>query len=760
MKDFATLTTLSHWVSLLAVLPLLSFLLATLPAQANDSETTTQPKTPLTLSDIFGTNAPDWDRGGLPDIVGWMPDGQYWVQRTDYGLAKVHARTGAMAMLFDTNRIHIALAESSAPEGHGPRTEAKPARVTNFRADSRFSAVLVERESDVLLYDLKSGEAVPLTQSPQIREQNATFSPDGNRIAFVRNGNLFVAPRINPKDGKPLTQDGNEAILNGRLDWVYEEEVYGRGQTTGYWWSPDSKHIAFLRIDDRPIQPFQIVDHLPQLQNVENWRYPKAGTPNPVVTLGIVAIDGKSPAKFVDLSAYPEADRLIVRVDWTPDSKHVIYQVQNRIATFLDLNLAEVGTGKSKRVLRETTEAWVEIIDNPHFLKDGSFLWLSERDGRRHIYRYKTDGTLVKRLTEGEWDAKGIRTVNEDEGFIAFTSNEYSPTEDHLYRINLDGSERKRISQERGSHNPTFSPDGRLFLDRHSTYGSLPTLTLCDGATGNPIRLVADNTELESVLSRFQEPKSEFLQVKARDGFVMEAQIIRPANFDPQKKYPVYMSVYGGPGAQTVRNSWRGGVGMFERMLTEKGIIVWKCDNRSASGKGAKSAWACYKQLGVSELADIEDSLTYLKSLPYIDGSRIGISGWSYGGFLTAYALTHSKSFKMGIAGAGVHDWTLYDTIYTERYMDTPQNNPQGYKIASCVEAAKDCAGRLLLLHGMMDDNVHLQNSVQLMYALQKAGKDFDIMFYPSPASRHGIGDRDLNKHLRQVELEFIQKNL
>jgi dipeptidyl-peptidase-4 len=690
--------------------------------------------------------------------VGWLPDGLHWVQKTEQGLAKVNARSGEMASLYDGEQLEIALASLTTTEGRGP--SATPGRLENFRADASFSGVLMERDDDIVLYNFATGEAVPITQSPQVKEQNATFSPDGNRIAFVREGNLYVAPRINPKDGKQLTKDGSEVILNGRLDWVYEEEVYGRGQTTGYWWSPDSKQIAFLRIDDRPIKPFQIVDHLPQLQNVENWRYPKAGTPNPIVTLGVVAIDGKTPPRFIDLSEYPENDRLIVRVEWHPNSKQLTYQMQNRIATYLDLNIADVSTGKSKRILRETTEAWVEIIDTPRFLKDGSFVWLSERDGRRHIYRYKTDGTLVQRITKGDWDARSIRAVNEEEGFIAFVSNEYSPTEDQLYKVNLDGSERKRLTQEQRTHNPVFSPDGKLFLDTSSAYGIVPTMTLCEGATGKPLRTVSANTELASILTRYQNPQSEFLQVKTRDGFVMEAQIIKPANFDPSKKYPVFMSVYAGPGAQTVRNSWRGGVGMFERLLSEKGIIVWKCDNRSASGKGAKSAWACYKKLGVSELADIEDSLTYLKGLPYIDGSRIGISGWSYGGFMAAYALTHSKSFKMGIAGAGVHDWTLYDTIYTERYMDTPQNNPQGYKISSCVEAAKDCSGRLLLIHGMMDDNVHLQNSVQLMYALQKAGKGFDVMFYPSPSSRHGIGDRDLSRHLRQVELEFIEKNL
>lgn len=744
-------------LSLLTLLAVFTVALAVVPAHAQ-SPSPSKARRPVTLDDIYAPDAPDWDRGDLPEIVGWMPDGKHYVQRTPDGLTLVATTTGAKRPLYDSKHMEIALASIPSVGGHGPAVRL--ARQANFAMDREMTAALIEGDEDIFLYDFKSGEAQPLTQTPGVQEQNATFSPDKTKVAFFRKGNLYVMDPKAPGSEKRLTHDGTDLILNGRLDWVYEEEVYGRGRTTGYWWSPDGKYIAFLRLDDKEVVNFPIVDHLPRQQNVENWRYPLAGDPNPKVSLGIVPVDGSASPKFVDLSKYPEADRLVVRVAWQPDSKQVWFQMQNRIGNYLDLNVADVTTAKTKTLFRETTPAWVEIIDNPRFLKDGSFLWLSERTGYRHIYRYKPDGNLLATITKGEWDVRGIRAVNEDEGFIAFISSQDSPIQDNAYRVNLDGTDLKRLTAAPGQHDVSFALNGAFFVDTRSTWNTPPTMHLCNGSTGEDVRLIADNAALKSRLAEFQEAKVEFLQVKTRDGFVMEAEITKPANFDPNKKYPVYMSVYAGPGAQTVRGGFGGGVGMFDQILADKGIIVWRCDNRSASGKGAKSAWACYKKMGVSELADIEDSLTYLKSLPYIDGSRIAISGWSFGGFMTAYALTHSKSFKIGIAGAGVMDWRLYDTIYTERYMDTPQNNPEGYKITSCIEGAKDCAGKLLLLHGMMDDNVHLQNTIQLTYALQKAGKEFEMMIYPSPRSRHGIGDRDQSRHLRDTELRFIEKNL
>jgi dipeptidyl-peptidase 4 len=717
------------------------------------------PRKKWTLDEVFPADGADPLRPETPEILGWTPDSRYYLVKTGEGVDKVAAVNGkvvASARVQAGDAPGTLVADLTEGLG-GPRPVARAASPLSLAPDG--GAFFLHGADGSTLYEFTpDGIALP-GQRPQIKGNNPTFSPDGQLVAFTRDGNLYVAPKSATDAAKPLTKDGTATILNGQLDWVYEEEVYGRGDTKGFWWSPDSKYIAFLRIDDRPLKPYPIIDHLPRQQNVETWYYPLAGDPNPLITLWVVAADGKTAPKAVELTKYPETDRLIVRVAWSPDGKQVWFQMQNRIGSWLDLNAADATTGKTTTVLRERTEAWTEIIDNPTWLKDGSFLWLSDRTGYRHIYRYRPDGQLVRQVTEGEWDVRALRSVDEAAGLISYTGWEGSPINNGAYTVKLDGTGRRKVTREDAWHNFNPSPDGRFLVDTYSTCDTPPVTVLRDGYTGETLRTLTDNAALRERLATYQNPTVENLQVKARDGFVMEAQIIKPANFDPNKKYPVFMQVYAGPGAQTVRNSF-GNVGGFDRVLAEKGIIIWRCDNRSASGKGMKSAWACYKQLGVSELQDIEDSLKYLATLPYVDAGRVGISGWSYGGFMTAYALTHSKLFKMGIAGAGVHDWHLYDTIYTERYMDTPQNNPTGYEATSVVKGAKDCTGKLLILHGMMDDNVHLQNSIQLIYELQKANKDFEVMIYPSPRSRHGIGDRDLNRHMREVELRFIEKNL
>jgi dipeptidyl-peptidase-4 len=731
----------------------LPLLIALLPLFAPNAAAQ-MPRQKFTFDDLYGRAAIDFS-GDLPYVSQWLKDGEHYLEYGYNGLMKVEARTGKSEPFHDARRMEADLA---AIPSIGLRAAGALANPVAFQLDSTETKALLVHRNDIFTYNFPANRVIRVTQTPDEHKTNQTFSPDGKTVAYVKKGNLYVAQADRPSSEKQLTKDGNDLILNGRLDWVYEEEVYGRGQTTGYKWSPDGRYIAFLRIDDRPVRPFIIVDNVPRQQIVESWRYPLAGDPNPNVTLGVVAVDGSTPPKFVDLSKYPEADRLLVRFSWHPDSRRLFYQVQNRIATFLDLNVADVVNGKVTTLFRETTPAWVEIIDNPQWLKDGTFLWLSERTGYRHIYRYKPDGSLLGAVTQGEWDVRRVQRLDEDGQYIYFTASEHSPLANHAYRIKLDGTDFKRLTESEGEHEVDFSPSGALFLDTRSDYNTPPELRVREGRTGRDIRLVADNADLKKTIARYQMPKAEFVQVKARDGFLLEAVLLKPADFDPNKKYPVYCPVYAGPGAQTVQDEFEGD--SFDRLLVSKGILVWRCDNRSASGKGAKSAWTAYKRLGVGELQDIEDGVSYLKSLPYVDGNRLAISGWSYGGFMVEYALTHSKSFKVGIAGAGVSDWHLYDTIYTERYMDTPKNNPEGYKNTAPVQAAANLSGKLLILHGMMDDNVHLQNSTQLIYALQKAGKDFEVMFYPGSQSRHGIGDRDLNRHLRQRELDFLDKNL
>jgi dipeptidyl-peptidase-4 len=407
-----------------------------------------------------------------------------------------------------------------------------------------------------------------------------------------------------------------------------------------------------------------------------------------------------------------------------------------------------------KTLLRETTKAWVDVNGQPVWLKDGSFLWLSERTGFKHLYQYSADGKQIRQITNGPWEVRTLHGIDAANEWIYFSGTERSVLGTDVYRVHLDGSGLKRLSEAPGQHNANFNPSLTAYLDTFSDVSTPPSTSLHRG-DGTRVRVVDAN---EAPLMRdLRISKPEFVQVKTRDGFVMEAMIIRPPDFDPSKKYPVYEHTYSGPHAQQVRNAWAGSTYLWHQFLAQHGVIVWICDNRSASGKGAESTWTAYKRLGEGELGDLEDGLTWLKSQPYVDGSRVALSGWSYGGFMTSYALTHSKMWSAGLSGGTVTDWRDYDSIYTERVMLMPQNNPEGYRATAPRWAAKDLHGNLLLMHGTIDDNVHMQNTIQFVYELEKANKPYQLQLYPK--SRHGVVDPALNAHLRGAMWRFIEEN-
>ncbi len=699
----------------------------------------------LTLDDLYDPEKRVNFSGNPPPGLIWLDDSHYL-----QGARKVNALTGEAAPLFDAAKMEAAFAKLPGVSAGDAKQIVARAELSPRLSDDR-AAVLINYANDLFYYRLGSGEAVRLTNSAD-EEFVEEFSPDGKKISFVKNYNVHVVD-IATRRERSLTLDGNPKLFNGRLDWVYQEELYGRGNFKGYWWSPDASKIVYLQLDESQVKDFTIVDQVPSQQSLEVYAYPKSGAPNPTVRLGVVNVAGGA-TRWMDLSKYQTVEPLIARVNWEPEGKKIVFSISDREQTWMDLNFADPATGKIATAFRETSGPWVNADDDhgPYWLKDGGYLWLSERTGWEHIYHYASDWD--QGLTSGKWEARTLHGIDETNGWVYFSGAERSHIGGDVYRIKLNGSGLQRLTEAPGTHNANFNPSFSLFIDTWSDATTPPQVRLYS-SDGKLVRVIDENKV--AALSQYKLSKPEFLQVKTRDGFVMEAMMIKPPDFDPKKKYPVFQHTYSGPHAPQVRNAW-GRDFMWHQLLAQKGYIVWICDNRSASGKGIESAWPIYKNLGELELRDLEDGVAYLKTLPYVDGSRIGLNGWSYGGYMTAFALTHSTAWKIGIVGAPVTDWRLYDTIYTERYMAKPQNNLEGYEKSSVVKAAKNLNGKMLLIHGSIDDNVHMQNSIQFIYELQKAGKQFEFMTYPK--SRHGVTDPRLVRHMREMMLKFIVENL
>jgi dipeptidyl-peptidase 4 len=732
----------------------LLFLAAAVAAVAQDVKTTPQPKPTLkeiTIENIFDPKQRVAFSGAIQSGYIWLDDKTFtWPRTDDQGTvleqAVVDTETGKKRVLFDAAKLEAA---AKKIPGVSPEEAKRMTTQRGWNFSPNKKSVILSVAEDLYLYAFDSDSFTRLTSAPGAEEE-AAFSPDGKFVSFVRDNDLFVVD-VAEKRERQLTTDGNENTLNGILDWVYQEEVYGRGNFRAYWWSPDSSRLAFMKLDERPVHRFAVVDHIPYRQTVESELYPKAGDPNPIARLYTVTASGGTPRE-VSTEQYTGADFLIVSVDWSPSNK-LTYQIQDREQTWLDLNILDGAT--PKRLLRETTKAWVEPLGNPEWLKDGSFLWLSERSGFKHIYHYNADGTLKKQVTSGPWEVRALHGVDAANEWIYWSGTERSVLGSDVYRVKLDGSGLKRLSEAAGTHTANFNPAYNLWIDSWSDV-STPTQISLMRNDGTRVRVLEANEAPR--LREYRTAKPEFLQVKTRDGFVMEAMMIKPPDFDPSKKYPVYQYTYAGPHAQSVRNGWGRSQYLWYQFLANQGIVVWVLDNRSASGKGMESAWTSYQRVGELELKDLEDGVRWLTSQPYIDGSRVMLDGWSFGGYMTSYALTRSKLWKAGIAGGSVTDWRDYDSIYTERIMRMPQNNPEGYKATAPRAGAKDLSGNLLLLHGTIDDNVHVQNTIQFAYDLQKAGKQFRMMLYPK--SRHGVSDPQLALHMRNTMWAFIQENL
>lgn len=729
----------------------------------------------LSIDDIFDPQKRVAFSGRPIQVRGWSSDGRSYLEFINGSVFRVDATTGERTGLVDSVRMSDALVRAGLQADAAKRIAGSPSQQFN----SQETALIFEYEKDLWVYSVAEGAVKRLTKDRE-DEIEADFSPDGRFVSFVRKNNLFVVDVLSGRE-RQLTRDGNERILNGYLAWVYEEELYGRGNKKGYWWSPDSRFIAFLRTDENPVPKFLLVDDTVTDQNVEVTHYPQAGDPNPTVRLaiaevtktpvlpnigGIPKVGAKLPAavarlgdavKFVDLSKYKGGEFLISRVGWAPDSRAVVFQTQDREQTYLDLNSASVQDGKVTGLFTERTRAWVEAIDNPTFLRDGTFLFQSERDGFRHLYHFARDGKYLRQVTRGKWEISSFHGVDETNGYAYFSAigENGDWLNSNVYRVKLDGNDLQRLTAEPGTNRALFNRDFTYFVNVRSDMMT-PPQTKLHKADGSLARVLDENPV--PVLREYRISQPEFLKVKTRDGFDMEAMMIKPPDFDPARKYPVFAYTYSGPHAPQVRNQWGGSRFMWHQMLAQKGYIIWIVDNRTASGKGVESTWEVYRRMGQTEVPDLEDGFSYLKTLPFVDADRIGMWGWSYGGYMTSYFMTQSNTLKMGIAGGLVGDWSLYDSIYTERYMLLPKNNPEGYSKGSVIGNASKLNGRLLIIHGTMDDNVHMQNSAKLVYELQKAGKQFDLMLYPT--QRHGVVNPLQAKHMYTMMTEYILRNL
>jgi dipeptidyl aminopeptidase/acylaminoacyl peptidase/murein tripeptide amidase MpaA len=696
---------------------------------------------PIAIATSQGPQPPGFSGSGIGGMT-WLEDGQHFLQVKEGRLSRVEAVTGKAEPLFDPEKLGKALA---ALPTIGAEAGRSLARSTSPRLNPQHTAALFEHQGDLYYGTLDGSKAVRLTKTPGAKEL-ATFSPDGKFVAFVRENNLYVVD-VATQTERALTTDGSALIFNGKADWVYYEEIFNR-HYQAYWWSPDSSRVAFIRYDDTPIHVFTVLDEIPPLQKVESTRFPRAGDPNPLVRLGIASVGG-DPIHWVDLREYSENSMLLDRAGWMPDGKNAYFYVQDRAQTWLDVCQVSRDGGAPTRLLRDTTKAWVDDPGPLTFLKDGSFLIFSERTGYKHLYHYASDGKLLGAVTSGEWENRGLQRVDEEKGWIYFTGTRDGWLGANLYRVKLDGKDIARLTKSGGDHHVSVSPKDDLFIDSFGDHKT-PTRVQLVRMDGTVARTLDSNSPRSpgDKGGRF-----ELVQIPTPDGFMLEGTVLKPPNFDPKKRYPVWFMTYGGPHAPSISDSWNPGRSR-EEALAQMGFIVFHADPRSASGKGAISTWTAYKKLGVPELADIETAIRWMNSHSYVDATRVGMSGHSYGGFMTSFALTHSKLFAAGIAGAPVTDWRNYDSIYTERYMNTPQENPEGYNATSVVKAAGNVSGKLLVLHGMMDDNVHLQNTAQLIDALQRANKDFEVMFYPR--ARHGI----FGAHYQRLTVEFMKRML
>ncbi|WP_266180102.1 S9 family peptidase [Dyella humicola] len=679
-------------------------------------------------------------------------DDQYQLDLWSYQLKDNHTQLLVDSKKLEPNGEQLSDAEKARRERE--RT-AGLRGIVSYQWSPDGKQLLFPIGGKLYLYSLATPDAAPRLLDSGDNVIDPRFSPKGRFVSFVREQNLWVID-LGTGEAKQLTHDGGGSVHNGEAEFVAQEEM---DRSSGYWWAPDDSFIAFERFDESKVPVTKRTELYADHTEVVDQHYPAAGTANVAVKLGLVSPTGGQP-RWIDLGK--DNDIYLTRVNWLPDGRHLAYQRMSRNQQRLDLRLVDAKTLAQRTLLSETSDTWINLNNDLTFLKDGkSFLWGSERSGYHHLYLYGIDGKLRHAVSEGEWQIDGVLAVNERTGTVYVSSNRDAVPERHIYALKLDGSTANapmRISQGAGTHTAEFAPNASFYLDTFSSIDTPPQVSVHkpDGSLVSWIEPNKLDEKHPFWPYRDSLIKPEFGTIKAADGQLLYYRLYKPAGFDPSKKYPVFNMFYGGPHAQLVTNAWGD---YFNQYMANQGFVVFTLDNRGMARRGRKFEDPIYQQLGAVEVEDQLAGIHWLKSQPWVDPKRIGVFGWSYGGYMTTMMLSKaSDELAGGVAVAPVTDWRLYDTFYAERYLGRPQDNDSGYTRSSPLAWLDGLTSKLYLVHGMADDNVLFLNSTKLMAEMQKRGTQFQFMAYPG--AKHGLNLPGQRSHVYHLIENFFQREV
>lgn len=700
----------------------------------------------ITLEDVWAS------RKFAPITIGemiHMNSGEHYAYINEKGLCKTDYLTASSEVVMVPMAAFLKPQSSDTlqiEEFVFSRDESKLLLTTESEAIYRHS----EKSSYYVMNLIdKSVQALSLSGKQRLAE----FSPDSRNVAFVRDNNLFYKDFQSGKEIQ-ITSDGKAgSIINGSTDWVYEEEL---DLIKAFFWSPDGSKIVFYKFDESAVKEFTFIEYGDLYTNPFSYKYPKAGEANSVITLWVYDL-GSGNTTQIDIGT--EKDQYIPRVVWTHKSNELLVFRMNRLQNKLEILLADPATGISHIAWTETNKYYVDITDNFLLLQDDrQFIWLSERDGYNHLWKFSLDANDALLLTPGNFDVMLLNAVDEKNKRIYYTAAETKPCDRAVYGIDLNGKNKQCLSVTTGICSATFTKNNKYFISKWSDASTPPVFTLCD-TKGKVLRTLVDNQVLRNRVKEYQFATKEFFTIKTSENIELSAWMIKPNNFDASKKYPVLMDVYGGPNSQTVKNVWGSYDYIWYQMLAQQGYVIVSVDNRGTGGKGEAFRKCTYEQLGKFETIDQIEAAKYLATQPWVDAKRIGIWGWSYGGYMAALCLTKGADvFSTGIAVAPVTNWRNYDNIYTERFMRTPQENPEGYDQNSPTNFASLLKGKFLIIHGASDDNVHMQNTMEFVDALVKANRPFEMQIYPN--KNHSIYGGKTRLHLYQRMTDFLLNNL